>query len=113
VKVQGPKGNAQVGGASVTGNVSNVARVVAGMRAGFRACYNQGLAQNPDMSGSVRVTAVIGPNGEVRSASAAPSGSISGAVASCIASRVRSSQFDPPEGGTATVVIPVTLVQQK
>lgn len=113
VKVQGPKGNAQVGGASVTGNVSNVSRVVAGMRAGFRACYNQGLAQNPDMSGSVRVTAVIGPNGEVRSATAAPSGSISGAVASCIASRVRSSQFDPPEGGTATVVIPVTLVQQK
>jgi TonB family protein len=83
------------------------------MRAGFRACYNQGLAQNPDMSGSVRVTATIGPNGEVRSANASPSGSISGAVASCIASRVRSAQFDPPEGGAATVVIPVTLVQQK
>jgi len=30
---------------------------------------------------------------------ASPSGSISGAVASCIASRVRSAQFDPPEGG--------------
>jgi hypothetical protein len=59
------------------------------------------------------VTARIGPGGEVQSVQASPSGSISGGVANCIASRVRSAQFDPPEGGAATVVIPVTLVQQK
>jgi hypothetical protein len=83
------------------------------MRAGFRRCYTQGLASNPEMSGSVRVTARIGPGGEVLSVQASPSGSISGAVASCIAGRVQGAQFDPPEGGAATVVIPVTLVQQK
>ena len=112
-KVKGPKGNANASAQVSGGQVSNASRVVAGMRAGFRACYNQGLASNPDMSGSVHVTAQIGPNGEVRSASASPSGSISGAVASCIAARVRSAQFDPPQGGAATIVIPVTLVQQK
>lgn len=112
-KVQGPKGNANASAQVSGGQVSNASRVVAGMRAGFRACYNQGLASNPDMSGGVHVTAQIGPNGEVRSASASPSGSISGAVASCIAARVRSAQFDPPQGGAATIVIPVTLVQQK
>jgi hypothetical protein len=112
-KVQGPKGNANASAQVSGGQVSNASRVVAGMRAGFRACYNQGLAANPDMQGSVHVTAQIGPNGEVRSATASPSGSISGAVASCIAARVRSAQFDPPQGGAATIVIPVTLVQQK
>ncbi|PIE05968.1 MAG: hypothetical protein CSA75_01955 [Sorangium cellulosum] len=64
------------------------------------------------MSGGVRVSARIGPGGEVQSVSATPSGSISSAVANCVASRVRAAQFDPPEGGAATVVIPVTLVQQ-
>jgi hypothetical protein len=112
-KVQGPKGNANASAQVSGGQVGNASRVVAGMRAGFRACYNQGLASNPDMSGGVHVTAQIGPNGEVRSASASPNGSISGAVASCIAARVRSAQFDPPQGGAATIVIPVTLVQQK
>ncbi len=112
-KVQGPKGNANASAQVSGGTVGNASRVVAGMRAGFRACYNRGLQANPDMSGSVRVTARIGPNGEVLSASAAPSGSISSDVANCIASRVKSAQFDPPEGGAATVVIPVTLVQQK
>jgi hypothetical protein len=111
--VKGPTGNVSASASVSGGAVNNASKVVAGMRAGFRACYNRGLAANPEMSGSVRVTARIGPNGEVQSANASPSGSISGDVASCIASRVRSAQFDPPEGGSSTIVIPVTLVQQK
>ena len=48
--------------------------VVAGMAAGFRRCYNNGLKEDPNMKGSVRVTARIGPNGEVLSASASGGG---------------------------------------
>jgi hypothetical protein len=81
------------------------------MAAGFRRCYNKGLQEDPNMKGSVRITAKIGPNGEVLSAS--PSGSgLSGSVVSCVAARVSSAQFAPPEGGGATVVIPVTFVSQ-
>jgi hypothetical protein len=111
-KVKGPVGNASIGGASVSGgNVANASSVVAGMAAGFRRCYNKGLAEDPNMKGSVRITAKIGPNGEVLSAS--PSGSgLSGTVVSCVAARVSSAQFAPPEGGGATVVIPVTFVSQ-
>jgi hypothetical protein len=112
VKVKGPVGSASIGGAAVSGGaVANAGAVVAGMAAGFRRCYNKGLQEDPNMKGSVRITAKIGPNGEVLSVS--PSGSgLSGTVVSCVAARVSSAQFAPPEGGGATVVIPVTFVSQ-
>jgi hypothetical protein len=112
--VSGPKGNATPGSAEVRGgSVSNADRVVAGMRAGFRACYNRGLASNPDLQGSVRITAKIGPNGEVLSATPSATGSLGDEVVNCVVRRVQSATFSPPEGGGATIVIPVTFALQK
>jgi hypothetical protein len=112
-KVQGPKGNASVGGASVSGGqVSNAARVVAGMRAGFRSCYNRGLSENPDAQGSIRLSIRVGPGGEVQGVTASPSGNLPGSVVSCVQSRASAAQFDPPEGGSAVVVVPVSFVKQ-
>jgi hypothetical protein len=112
-KVKGPVGSASIGGASVSGgSVSNASAVVAGMAAGFRRCYNNGLKEDPNMKGSVRVTARIGPNGEVLSASASGGGGLSGTVVGCVQARVASAQFAAPEGGGATIVIPVTFVSQ-
>lgn len=112
-KVQGPKGNASVGGAAVSGGtVSNAARVVAGMRAGFRACYQRGLNENPDSQGSIRLTIQVGPGGEVRNVTAVPSGTLPASVVSCVQARARAAQFDPPEGGSAAVQVPVTFVKQ-
>ncbi|KYF78617.1 hypothetical protein BE17_09355 [Sorangium cellulosum] len=111
--VKGPVGNAQVGGAAVSGgSVSNAPSIVAGMTAGFRRCYNKGLQEDPSMKGSVRITAKIGPNGEVISATPSGGSGLSGTVVSCVVARVQSAQFAPPEGGGATVVIPVTFVSQ-
>jgi hypothetical protein len=111
-KVKGPVGNAAIGGAAVSGgNVANASAVVAGMQAGFRRCYNKGLQEDPNMKGSVRLTLRIGPNGEVLGVN--PSGSgLSGTVISCVAARASSAQFAPPEGGGATIVVPVTFVSQ-
>ena len=93
---QGPKGNANVGGAEVSGgSVSNADRVVAGMRAGFRACYNRGLASNPELQGSVRIVAKIGPNGEVLSATPQGGGGLGDEVVSCVVRRVQSAHFAP------------------
>lgn len=112
-KVEGPKGNASVGGAAVSGgNVSNAARVVAGMRAGFRNCYQRGLAENPDASGSIRLTIRVGAGGEVAGVSPAPSGSLPASVISCVVARAQAAQFDPPEGGSAVIAVPVTFVKQ-
>ncbi|MEZ4306993.1 MAG: AgmX/PglI C-terminal domain-containing protein [Polyangiaceae bacterium] len=111
-KVKGPVGSAAVGGASVSGgSVANASAVVAGMAAGFRRCYNNGLKEDPNMKGSVRITARIGPNGEVLGASASGSG-LSGSVIGCVQARVASASFSPPEGGGATIVIPVTFISQ-
>jgi hypothetical protein len=112
-KVEGPKGNASVGGAAVSGgSVSNAARVVAGMRAGFRNCYQRGLAENPDAAGSIRLTIRVGPGGEVAGVSPAPSGSLPASVISCVVARAQAAQFDPPEGGSAVIAVPVTFVKQ-
>lgn len=111
--VSGPKGNASVGGANVSGgSVSNAARTVAGMRAGFRACYQRGLSENPDASGSIGLTIRVGPGGEVISVSAKPSGTIPASVVACVQARAKSAQFSPPDGGSAVVVVPVTFVKQ-
>jgi TonB family protein len=83
------------------------------MRAGFRACYNRGLASNPDLSGSVRVTAKIGPNGEVISATPSGGSGLGDEVVNCVVRRVQSATFAAPGGGGATVVIPVTFALQK
>jgi len=64
------------------------------------------------MKGSVKITAKIGPNGEVLSASPGGANGLSGEVVSCVVARVQSAQFSPPEGGGATVVIPVSFVSQ-
>jgi hypothetical protein len=112
-KVEGPKGNASVGGAAVSGGtVSNAARVVAGMRAGFRACYQRGLNENPDANGSIRLTIKVGPGGEVAGVTASPSGSLPASVVSCVQARAQAAQFDPPEGGSAVIQVPVTFVKQ-
>jgi len=112
-QVKGPTGSVGVGGAAVSGgNVANASSVVAGMAAGFRRCYNRGLQENPDMKGTVRITAKIGPNGEVQGASPSGGGNLSGTVISCVAARVASAQFSPPDGGGATIVIPVSFAPQ-
>jgi hypothetical protein len=112
--VKGPQGNANVGSAEIRGgSVSNAERVVAGMKAGFRACYNRGLASNPDLQGSVKITAKIGPNGEVISATPAGGAGLGDEVVQCLVRRVQSANFNPPEGGGASIVIPITFALQK
>jgi len=111
--VQGPKGNASTGAANVSGGtVSNAARVVAGMRAGFRNCYNRALAQNPDVEGRIALSIRVGPGGEVQGVSAAPSGNLPDSVVSCVKARAQAAQFDPPQGGLAVIQVPVTFVKQ-
>ncbi len=113
---QGPRGSV---GPIGTGDlppseVPNAARVIGGLQGMFRRCYQNGLdREDPGMSGSVRVTARIGSNGEVTSVSAVPSGSITSTVASCIASKVQGAQFERPTNGQgAVLVVPVALRNQ-
>jgi hypothetical protein len=111
-KVEGPKGDAQVGGSSATVPISDADRVIAGLRPRFRQCYQTGLNADPSMSGKVVITAKVGPNGEVSGADVSSNTGLSASVASCIANVVKRAQFNPPGGGGSTLNIPVTFVQQ-
>lgn len=101
------KRNASVGGSSVSGGtMGNAARVVAGLRAGLRDCYSR---ETSDAVGSIRFTLTVGANGAVSNVSAAPSGELSSGLLGCATARVRGAKFDPPEGGAASIRIPVTF----
>jgi hypothetical protein len=111
--VQGPRGNATTGGPVTSGGtVSNAARVIAGMRAGFRACYNRALAVNPDAAGQIRLAIRVGPGGEVQGVQATASGNLPDSVTSCVKARAQAGQFDPPQGGLAVINVPVSFVKQ-
>lgn len=110
--VEGPKGKATIGGTNVSGQVADANRVVARMTAGVRACYNRGLASNPDLQGRVELRIQVGPGGEVQSVAATSSGSLSGDVVACIKSRAQSLRFNPPEAGQAVVSTSYTFVKQ-
>ncbi len=113
-QVEGPKGNASVGGAAVSGGtVANASRVVAGMRAGFRSCFQRGLAQDPGAQGSVRLAIKVGPGGEVTNVTPSnASASLPPSVVACVVARARAAQFDAPAGGSPTITVPVTFVVQ-
>jgi hypothetical protein len=112
-QVKGPKGDASVGDANVAGGqVSNASRVVASMRAGFRACYNRGLAGNPDIQGKIMLKIKVGPTGQVLGVTNTTSGDLPPAVVSCVEARAKAAQFAPPEGGAAVVQVPVSFVKQ-
>ncbi len=109
-----PGGAVAVSGPSVIGGeVPGANGTVASMAAGFRRCYHQGLNhEDPTMRGTVRITAKVGPNGEVLSASASGGGTLTPTVLGCIRARVASAQFSAPVGGGATLLIPVSLIPQ-
>ncbi|MCC6899066.1 MAG: AgmX/PglI C-terminal domain-containing protein [Polyangiaceae bacterium] len=114
VAVAGPRPEAISQPPVVQGStVSDAARVVAGLRAGFRACYKRGLEERPDAAGGVRITLRVGAGGEVQGVTTSATGSLPPSVASCVAARAKSAAFSPPDGGAAVVVVPVTFVLQR
>lgn len=74
-----------------------------------RHCQEQGLTENPGLSGRVTIRFVIGTDGAVAGAGIAESSVQVATVASCIASAVRRWTFPAPAGGVVTVVYPFTL----
>jgi len=75
----------------------------------FRACYEQGLARDPRLSGRITVRFVIARDGTVSSAMVSDNEIPDCGVARCMIDAYKSLQFQKPEGGTVTVVYPVVF----
>jgi hypothetical protein len=84
--------------------INGADRVISLARAKARACYQAGLATNPDMEGSVSFSLSVSSSGSVSSASASPSGTLSSSVASCVKGALTSLSFDAPEGGGSSTI---------
>lgn len=107
----GPKGNVTLSDTQVQGgSIGNAARVVAGMRAGLRACYNRGLAEDPDSAGTIRLTLFVASRGAVLKADVNLTGDVPISSLSCIRSRAMAAQFEPvAEGVPVRVLVTATL----
>jgi len=105
----GPSGSVAVTSAVEGGTVANAAAVVAGLRAGFRSCYNAGLKVDPRMSGRVTVLATLAPNGEVASTSIAQTAGISDPVEQCVQRKLRNASFDAPVPARSPAVVRIDL----
>jgi hypothetical protein len=95
-KGTGPRGMAVIANIQAPESIDDAGRVIAGMRAAFRACYNRALLSNPDASGVVRVRAQIAASGEVTSAKATQATALPPALTPCLEARVRAARFGPP-----------------
>jgi hypothetical protein len=96
---------------TTVGRVSDAGRVIGGLRGMLRACYRHELDDNPSAQGTVRVTATIGPNGDVRTVQTA-NGGLSSKMSACVSGVVKGAQFSPPEGGSAIITVPMTFIPQ-
>jgi hypothetical protein len=96
-KGTGRRGVATVGNVQAPESIENAARVVAGMRAAFRACYNRALQTDPDAHGALRIRARIAAGGEVTEAKATPSAAFPPLLIPCVEARVRAAQFAPAQ----------------
>ncbi len=111
-KVAGPTGKVDVGATTATVAVANAGAVVAGLRAGFRSCYNQGLNVDPTMSGRVMMAVKISPNGEVSGVDPSGNTGLSEGVVACLVRKIKTANFDSPGPSGSTLQIPITFVQQ-
>jgi len=104
-----PRGNVSIGAATFSGAPSAQADgVLRGLTAGFRACYSTELATNRRVSGTVPMTVVIAPNGEVTSAEGPSSADVPRRLVTCLASKLRAAQFEP--GGPSPVTMRFSMI---
>ena len=80
----------------------------------IKTCYDEGLAEQPDLTGRVVVEMVIGKDGLVSSAESDPKKTTldSAEVIDCVAGTIAQLEFSPPEGdGIVLVVYPFAFAQ--
>jgi hypothetical protein len=96
-----------------TSRIPSAERTVLSLRPAFRRCYELGLQKDPTMSGDVTIRARLRATGEVDSAQIVAQNGLSAEVTSCIQRKVATAEFERPEGGSATLDIPVKFVRQR
>jgi hypothetical protein len=93
--------------------------VIEEARPRFRRCYAEALQRNPGLQGTLRLYIVVGPDGLV----SGPDVTMAGAVIQestitdqdmqhCLLGVARELRFPPPDGGRATIQLPLRFVPE-
>lgn len=93
------------------GTVQNASEVVGAMRSDFHTCYTEELKRDPNIEGHSMLKFRLTCDGMVTSIHASTDG-LPQKLVNCLMARVRSSTFAPPEGGSATIQVPLTFKKQ-
>lgn len=93
--LDGPKGDVQLGAAKSTVPISNLDRVIAGMRPRLRSICENGLRTDPSLDGSAEYTLTVEPDGSVSSAVVKHT-KLTPAIAAAMESTFKRVQFDAP-----------------
>jgi hypothetical protein len=110
---KGPAESVSIGAATVRGgSVPNAQAAIAAIGAGLRRCYDKALQENAGASGTVQVTARVDPGGAVSVLDESHTG-LTPEMVSCVVTQVQAAAFARPEGGAATVVIPMTFKAER
>jgi hypothetical protein len=83
---------------------TTAARVIAGLRAGFRLCYEQALSRDPSVHGTVTLTIQVAPGGQVTAVTSTSDGNLQDSVAMCMQQYAHSATFDQASAATTFVV---------
>jgi len=86
------------------------AQVVEGLRERFRACYQEELLARGDAAGHIDLKLRVDAKGAVSSVAADVTGNLQ-TTGECVRAVARAAQFQPPEGGSAIIAVPVTFVK--
>lgn len=96
----------------LAGAVSNAAQVIKSMRPGFRACYQGFIDRVPlPVKANLRLSMYVDCTGKVVEIQAVAS-MLDQEALTCVFKIAASGHFDPPEGGSSVVHVPVTYVPE-
>ena len=84
-----------------------VAQVVQANLAGLEDCYEEGLAEDPELAGKVDIRFMIGQDGAVANAEVRDTTLGSDAVEQCLTERFLEFTFSAPSGGIVMVTYPL------
>jgi hypothetical protein len=99
------------GAITVDGRLSPeiIQRIVRSHFSRFRLCYEDGLRDDPNLEGKVTVKFIIDQSGAVSTTDDDGSDIPDQSVVQCVVREFGNLSFPQPEGGTATVVYPITM----
>ncbi|MGO8999229.1 MAG: AgmX/PglI C-terminal domain-containing protein [Polyangiaceae bacterium] len=100
-------GNVTAGASTASAPIADAEKVIGNLKPDIRKCYNDALAKDPSLAGSVMVKAQIDAKGAVSSATPAGTPTLPADLVTCITTQIQKAQFSPPGAGGSTIQIPL------